>query len=115
MPSIFLLQMPESRLVGGIETDPHSWPWMVQLTYRGVHKCGGALIDEEFVLTAAHCFAKKISPSVKLNESTTVQAICLPSYSAVTHQMCTAAGKSMFSGILPPSKVLFPRQEVSQL
>ncbi|KJH44418.1 trypsin [Dictyocaulus viviparus] len=56
--------MPENRLVGGAETDPHAWPWTVQLTYRGVHRCGGALIDSEFVITAAHCFSKNRHPEM---------------------------------------------------
>ncbi|ETN71027.1 trypsin [Necator americanus] len=56
--------MPENRLVGGIEADAHSWPWVIQLIYRGVHRCGGALIDEEFVVTAAHCFARSRNPAM---------------------------------------------------
>ncbi|CAJ0608620.1 unnamed protein product [Cylicocyclus nassatus] len=50
--------MPEHRLVGSSVSEPHSWPWVVQITYRGLHRCGGALINEEYVLTAAHCFAR---------------------------------------------------------
>lgn len=49
---------PENRLVGGIETDPHSWPWAVQLFHWTKHRCGGALIDPQFVVTAAHCFSR---------------------------------------------------------
>ncbi|KAJ1366196.1 hypothetical protein KIN20_026799 [Parelaphostrongylus tenuis] len=56
--------MPENRLVGGIETEPHSWPWTVQLLYKGTHRCAGALIDSEFVLTAAHCFSKSRNPDL---------------------------------------------------
>ncbi|UJR36463.1 hypothetical protein I4U23_029187 [Adineta vaga] len=44
-----------SRIVGGQEAVPHSWPWLVSLQYRGNHFCGGTLIDEYHVLTAAHC------------------------------------------------------------
>ncbi|WKX92873.1 hypothetical protein Q1695_010700 [Nippostrongylus brasiliensis] len=62
--SPFDFAMEDSRLVGGMETDPHSWPWTVQLTFRGVHKCGGALIDKEFVLTAAHCFSRNRDPTM---------------------------------------------------
>ncbi|KAE9416837.1 hypothetical protein Angca_006561, partial [Angiostrongylus cantonensis] len=56
--------IPESRLMGGIETEPHQWPWTVQLTYRDAHRCGGALIDSEFVATAAHCFSKSRDPKM---------------------------------------------------
>ncbi|UMM19062.1 hypothetical protein L5515_014839 [Caenorhabditis briggsae] len=53
------IQTLDHRLIGGSETRPHAWPWTVQLLSRlGQHRCGGSLIDPNFVLTAAHCFAK---------------------------------------------------------
>uniref|UniRef100_A0A3P9BCC4 trypsin n=1 Tax=Maylandia zebra TaxID=106582 RepID=A0A3P9BCC4_9CICH len=45
----------ESGIVGGREAKPHSRPYMVSVQYRGVHSCGGILIQRDFVLTAAHC------------------------------------------------------------
>jgi secreted trypsin-like serine protease len=42
------------RIVGGFETVPNSWPWIVSLRVRD-HFCGGTLIDARHVLTAAHC------------------------------------------------------------
>ncbi|XP_048088701.1 transmembrane protease serine 9-like [Alosa alosa] len=33
-----------------------SWPWMVSIQRNGVHKCGGSLLSEEFVLSSADCF-----------------------------------------------------------
>ncbi|XP_068072736.2 duodenase-1 [Danio rerio] len=42
----------------GTEAKPHSRPYMVSLQYYGQHICGGFLITEEFVLTAAHCWKK---------------------------------------------------------
>ncbi|XP_048210689.1 chymotrypsinogen B2-like [Perognathus longimembris pacificus] len=45
-----------SRVVGGEEAVPGSWPWMVYIQYKdGIHFCGGALISEDWVVTAAHC------------------------------------------------------------
>jgi len=46
------------RLVGGSEAEPNSAPWMISLqwgTIRPSHFCGGALIQPNWVLTAAHC------------------------------------------------------------
>ncbi|XP_012868305.1 PREDICTED: chymotrypsinogen B2-like isoform X3 [Dipodomys ordii] len=45
-----------SRVVGGEDAVPGSWPWMVYIQYKdGIYFCGGALISEEWVVTAAHC------------------------------------------------------------
>uniref|UniRef100_A0A915D148 Peptidase S1 domain-containing protein n=1 Tax=Ditylenchus dipsaci TaxID=166011 RepID=A0A915D148_9BILA len=55
--------MPEHRLVGGVETTPHAWPWTGQLLAVDRHQCGLALIEPDIVLTAAHCFAKSRNPA----------------------------------------------------
>lgn len=54
-------------ILGGREAQPGAYPWQVALidplqpnTYAGQF-CGGSLIDEEWVLTAAHCVEGKES------------------------------------------------------
>ncbi|XDV22393.1 hypothetical protein PO909_027294 [Leuciscus waleckii] len=43
-------------IVNGREAKPHSRPYMVSLQTNGQHICGGFLISDELVLTAAHCY-----------------------------------------------------------
>merc|ERR1711921_307 len=43
------------RIVGGIEAEEHQWPWQVALFVDNAWFCGGSLISENYVLTAAHC------------------------------------------------------------
>lgn len=46
------------RVSHGENVDLYEFPWMALLIYDSVqdpYKCGGSLITDNFVLTAAHC------------------------------------------------------------
>ena len=45
----------DSRIVGGNEATPNSWPWQLSLRHRGFHNCGASLINPQWAVTAAHC------------------------------------------------------------
>lgn len=45
----------DRRIVGGIETGVQEFPWQVAIALDDMFFCGGALINDNFVLTAAHC------------------------------------------------------------
>ncbi|XP_031805084.1 chymotrypsinogen 2-like [Sarcophilus harrisii] len=45
-------------IVNGQNAVPGSWPWQVSLQRRGNHFCGGSLISNKWVVTAAHCYVK---------------------------------------------------------
>ncbi|XP_063703011.1 trypsin-1-like [Culicoides brevitarsis] len=48
-------QNEESRIVGGQNARPNEFPYQVSLQQGGRHFCGGSIIHQSFVLTAAHC------------------------------------------------------------
>ena len=42
------------RVVRGVNALQHEFPWMVRIDFDG-YLCGGTLINDQWVLTAAHC------------------------------------------------------------
>lgn len=45
----------DDRIVGGFPTTIEKNPWQVSLQHYGRHICGGSIISEKWILTAAHC------------------------------------------------------------
>ncbi|KQL08854.1 kallikrein-8-like protein [Amazona aestiva] len=45
----------DTRVVGGMDCEPHSQPWQVAILDMYKLYCGGVLVDKEWVVTAAHC------------------------------------------------------------
>ncbi|NXT92741.1 GRAA protein, partial [Anhinga rufa] len=55
-----------TNIIGGHVVHPHSWPFMAAIQKDNLTVCGGALVKEQWVLTAAHCKLNKTESRVVL-------------------------------------------------
>ncbi|KAM8782282.1 mast cell protease 3-like isoform 2-T2 [Rhynchonycteris naso] len=64
MPFLLAAQDEAGKIIGGYEVEPHSRPYMAFLQVKRpeeTNQCGGFLVREDFVLTAAHCWGSSIN------------------------------------------------------
>ena len=53
--------LPQSKVVGGKNSAFGSWPWQVSVRrtsffgFSSTHRCGGAIINSQWIATAGHC------------------------------------------------------------
>ncbi|KAL0274877.1 UNVERIFIED_CONTAM: hypothetical protein PYX00_002904 [Menopon gallinae] len=48
-----------TRIVGGWMTKIHEYPWVVALAREGRFFCAGTLINDRYIMTAAHCVKRR--------------------------------------------------------
>uniref|UniRef100_A0A8C4WL91 Peptidase S1 domain-containing protein n=1 Tax=Gopherus evgoodei TaxID=1825980 RepID=A0A8C4WL91_9SAUR len=58
----------DDKIIGGYECSPHSQPWQVYFTYGSDYRwCGGSLINEWWIISAAHCYKRPLWVGSKLS------------------------------------------------
>ncbi|XP_003705965.2 venom protease [Megachile rotundata] len=56
-----------TRLVGGVPAEPGEWPWMVALLRKDRSQfCGGVLVTDRHIITAAHCVNRLQREDIKV-------------------------------------------------
>lgn len=48
-------QLRGGRIVGGRDTTIEDFPYQISMRFNGRHTCGGSILNERSVLSAAHC------------------------------------------------------------
>jgi len=81
----------QDRIVGGVEAQEHQWPWQVALFIDDAWFCGGALISENWVLTAAHCadgatYFDVMAGAHNVRASSEPHRVEITSYNGFTHE-----------------------------
>jgi trypsin len=47
------------RIVGGVDSRIEDFPYQISLRFNGRHTCGGSILNENTVLSAAHCTSRR--------------------------------------------------------
>lgn len=58
------------RIVGGMETQQNSWPFQISFQSINIfpsgHFCGGTIINNQWAISAAHCFQLRINDTIRI-------------------------------------------------
>ncbi|XP_055383280.1 trypsin-1-like [Condylostylus longicornis] len=55
------IQIDKLRIIGGTPVNIKDYKYLVSIQYRRSHICGGSIINEKTILSAAHCFSDSIN------------------------------------------------------
>ncbi|XP_078475720.1 chymotrypsin-like elastase family member 2A isoform X3 [Lampetra planeri] len=112
----------QNRIVNGVEAAPHTWPWQASLqaqTGTGwYHVCGGSLVRQQWVMTAAHCIQfdialMKLSSPAPLSEQIKLAVLPRAEQELWDNVTCMATGWGLlasdgqFPSVLQEAKLPF--------
>lgn len=99
-----LFPRPETRIVGGKDAPFGRWPWQVSVRrtsffgFSSTHRCGGAVLNENWIATAGHCVDEWVV-AVFLSWDIIIDATRLLIFSLLTSQIRIRVGEYDFSSV----------------
>lgn len=67
-----LFPQPQTRIVGGKNAPFGRWPWQVSVRrtsffgFSSTHRCGGAILNENWIATAGHCVDDLLTSQIRI-------------------------------------------------
>ncbi|XP_044761886.1 serine proteinase stubble [Coccinella septempunctata] len=67
-----MTSQPHSRIVGGKNAPFGRWPWQVSVRrtsffgFSSTHRCGGAILNENWIATAGHCVDDLLTSQIRI-------------------------------------------------
>ncbi|XP_055332405.1 ovochymase-2-like [Paramacrobiotus metropolitanus] len=94
-----VLSSESTKILGGTEARPHSWPWQVAFVIsEKLLACSGSILDNSWVLTTADC-CERVETAFKANDK-----------SVAVH-----AGMHDFTGALEPNAAIYHIDKIEYL
>ncbi|XP_026666904.1 trypsin-4-like isoform X2 [Ceratina calcarata] len=89
-PVLHTYILDEGRIVGGEPASIDEHPYQVSLRFSNRHVCGGAIISEEWIVTAAHCVQSPYDYPISIKAGTSdlrdEDAIIVVAKEIITHE-----------------------------
>ncbi|XP_030765757.1 trypsin-7-like, partial [Sitophilus oryzae] len=68
------LEQNRYTIVGGENASILDYPYQVEVLYSNSHSCGGSILNNKFILSAAHCFGSAQASDITIRAGSSYSA-----------------------------------------